>query len=123
MSTRTSDLFMLEDREDGGRTPDLAEDDRDALRAVADWIRSFVMCPHAELGRPGTVCPFVPGSVERHALWLAPERVADRSVPDLVDLMDGYKRRLLDAGPAEAADVNDKVIVVVFTDLTAARAQ
>ena len=123
MSTRTSDLFMLEDLEDGGRTPDLAEGDRNALRAVAGWIRSFVMCPHAELGRPGSVCPFVPGSVERRALWLAPARVADRELPDLVELMDGYKRRLLDLGRAEADHVDDQVIVVVFTDLAAARAQ
>ena len=123
MSTRTSDLFTLEDLEDEGVTTDLPDGDRDALRAVAHWIRSFVMCPHAELGRPGSVCPFVPGAVERRVLWLAPERVADREVPDLVELMDGYKRRLLDAGQAEGGDVNDKVIVVVFTDLSAERAQ
>ena len=38
-----------------------------ALQAVADWIKTFVVRPHEDLGRAGTVCPFVPGSLEaRH---------------------------------------------------------
>ena len=45
-----------------------------------------------DLGRAGTVCPFVPGSLERKTLWLAPEQIADREVPEVVELMSGYKR-------------------------------
>jgi hypothetical protein len=36
-------LFLLEDLEDVGRTSELAESDLDALRAVADWISTFVV--------------------------------------------------------------------------------
>jgi hypothetical protein len=38
MPTQTTDLFLLEDLEDVGRTSELAESDLDALHAVADWI-------------------------------------------------------------------------------------
>jgi hypothetical protein len=37
MPTQTTDLFLLEDLEDVGRTSELAEGDLDA-HAVADWI-------------------------------------------------------------------------------------
>jgi hypothetical protein len=125
MSTQTADLFLLEDLEDNGRTSDLAERDRDALRAVAEWIKTFIVRPHDELGRPGSVCPFVPGSVERQTLWLAPEQIGDGGVPHVVELMNGYKRRLLErgGGPTDGDGTNYNVIVVVLMDLPAERAE
>ena len=123
MPTRTTDLFLLEDLEDVGKTSELAESDLDALHAVADWIKIFVVRPHKDLGRAGPVCPFVPGSLERKTLWLASEQIADRSVPVVVELMNGYIRRLLDAQPTDGDDAKYKVIVVVFADLPADRAQ
>lgn len=125
MTTQMRDLFLLEDLEDIGRTSDLAERDRDALRAVAEWIKTFIVRPHDELGRPGSVCPFVPGSVERQTLWLAPEQIGDGGVPHVVELMNGYKRRLLarGAGPTDGDGTNYNVIVVVLMDLPAERAE
>jgi hypothetical protein len=118
-----ANLFLLEDLEDGSRTTELAESDLDALQAVADWIKTFVAAPHKDLGRPGPVCPFVPGSLERKTLWLAPEQIADQSVPAVVELMNGYIRRLLDTQPTDGDDTKYKTIVVVFADLPADRAQ
>lgn len=57
MPTQTTNLFLLEDLEDAGKTSELAESDLDALHAVADWIKSYVVKPHKELGRAGPVCP------------------------------------------------------------------
>jgi hypothetical protein len=122
-SAQTTNLFLLEDLEDASRTVELAEGDLDALRAVADWIKSFVVKPHKDLGRGGTVCPFVPGSLERKTLWLAPEHIADRDAPEVAELMNGYRRLLLDTRPADRDDVIYNVIVVVFPDLPADRAQ
>jgi hypothetical protein len=119
----TQTLYLLDDLEDIGRTSELAESDLKALRAVADWIKTFVVKPHKDLGRAGTVCPFVPVSLERKTLWLATEQVADRDVPEVVELMSSYKRLLLDTRPTEGDDVIYNVIVVVFTDLSADRAQ
>jgi hypothetical protein len=118
-----ANLFLLEDLEDVSRTSELAESDLDALRSVADWIKTYVVKPHKDLvGRAGPVCPFVPVSLERKTLWLAPEHVADGGVP-VVERMNRYKRRLLEAEPTDGDDVNYNVIVVVFADLSADRAQ
>jgi uncharacterized protein DUF6875 len=121
MPSQTTDLFLLEDLENVEGT--LAASDLSALQAVADWITSYVVRPHKDLGRAGPVCPFVPGSLDRRTLWLAPEQIAGRSVPDVVELMNGYVQRFRDAEPIDGDDAKYKVIVVVFTDLPADRAQ
>jgi len=123
MPAQTTNLFLLEDLEDPSRTRELVGSDLDALRAVADWIKAFVVKPHEDLGRAGTVCPFVPGSLERKTLWLAPEQIAGRDAPEVVELMSGYKRLLLDTRPTDGDDVVYDVIVVVFSDLPADRAK
>jgi hypothetical protein len=123
MPAQTTNLYLLEELEDVSRTSELAERELAALAAVADWIKTFVVKPHQDLGRAGPVCPFVPGSLERKTLWLAPEQIADRDMPEVVELMRGYTRLLLDTRPTDGDDVVDNVIVVVFSDLPAARAQ
>jgi hypothetical protein len=123
MPTQTTNLFLLEDLEDVARTGELAQSDLDALHAVADWIRSYVVRPHEDLGRAGPVCPFVPRALESKTLWLAPEEIADPGVPHVVELLNGYKSLFLDVEPTGGDDANYKVIVVVFTDLSADRAQ
>jgi hypothetical protein len=123
MAAQTTNLFLLEDLEDSSKTRDLADSDLSALRAIADWIKTFVVKPHKDLGRAGTVCPFVPGSLERKVLWLTPEQIADRGEPDVIELVNGYKRLFLETQPTGGDDADYKVIVVVFTDLPADRAQ
>jgi hypothetical protein len=123
MPAQTANLFLLQDLQDPSRTGQLANSDLGALQAVAGWITTFVVRPHQDLGRAGTVCPFVPGSLERKVLWLAPEQIAGRAGPDVVQLMNGYKRLLLETQPTGSGDAGYKVIVVVFTDLPADRAR
>lgn len=124
MPTQTANLYLLEDLEADSRTAGLESGDLEALRAVSEWIKTFVAQPHENLvGHAGTVCPFVPGSLERKTLWLVPERIADRELPDVVELMSCYRSRLLDTPPAEGDDGTHNVFVVVFTDLPADRAK
>ena len=123
MPAQTTNLYLLEDLEEVGRTSELAQRDRAALHAVAEWIKTYVVKPHKDLGRAGPVCPFVPVSLERKTLWLAPEQIADLEVQAVVELINGYQRLFLDAQPTDGDDAIYKVIVVVFTDLSADRAQ
>jgi len=123
MTVQTTNLFLLDDLEDASKTRELAESDRDALRAVAGWIKTFVARPHKEIGRGGTVCPFVPGALERKTLWLAAEHIAGRSVSDVVQLMREYKILFLETHPLGGDEATYKSMVVVFTDLSADRAK
>ena len=49
MPPQTTNLFLLEDLEDVGRTRELAGSDLDALQTVADWIKTFIVRPHDDL--------------------------------------------------------------------------
>jgi Domain of unknown function (DUF6875) len=119
VTAEATNLFLLEGLEDVSRTSELGQGDLDALQAVADWIKTFVVRPHEDLGRAGPVCPFVPESLRRGTLWLAPEQIAGRSVPDLVQLVSDYQRLFLDAQPTDGDDAIYKSFLVVFTDLPA----
>jgi hypothetical protein len=121
-TAQTTNLFHLEGLEDARKTSELPQSDLDALQTVSDWIKSFIVRPHDDLGRSGPVCPFVPVSLERKTLWLAPEHVGGRSVADLVDLVGGYQRLFLSAEPTDGDGAIYKAIVVVFSDLSPARA-
>jgi len=123
MPAQINNLFLLEDLEDASRTRELGESDRNALRAVADWTKTFVAMPHRDLGRSGPVCPFVPVALDHRTLWLAAERGAGRSTQDAIQLIDGYRRLLLAAKPVDGDYANYKSIVVVFTDLPAVQAR
>ena len=123
MRAQTSNLFLVEDLENSGRTAELAESDLRALRAVAEWIRTFVANPHKDLGRAGSVCPFVPEALERKTLWLAPERVANVSAPGVVQAVNRYKELFVAAQPVEREGRDYKSIVVLFTDLSTDRAK
>ena len=122
MAAQTAQLLLPEDLEDAGATDGLAERDRDALRSVSEWVKGFVARPHKDLGRDGSVCPFVPGSLEHRSLFFAPEQIAGLDTPAVVELMDGYRRRFLDTPPTEGDDALSKTIIVLFTDLPAERA-
>ena len=123
MPVQTTNLFLLEDLDDSGRTSALARSDVEALRATAEWIKDYVIKPHQDLGRAGPVCPFVPRSLERRVLWLAPEHVGDRDAPGVAEVISNYRRLLLDTQRDDDEDVAHEVIVVVFPDLSADRAQ
>src|SRR3546814_213501 len=108
----TSNLFLLEDLDDVSRTKNLAASDLSALRAVGDWTKNFVSRPHQDLGRTGPVCPFVPGAQERKTLWLAPEQIANHSVPEMVQRINVYKKIFSQTQPVDGEDVQYKAIVV-----------
>lgn len=120
---QNANLFLVEDLDNDSKTGSLAQSDLTALRAVADWTKTFVIRPHKDLGRTGPVCPFTPVAIDHKALWLAPERSAGKSKSDIIELIKGYQRLLLSNSPNDGEVAADKAIVVVFSDLPAARAK
>jgi hypothetical protein len=114
-------LFLVEDVEKG-RVGSLSPRQRDALRAVAAWIKRFVARPHKDLGRAGPVCPFVPVALNHKTLWLVAERSTGRSTLEVIEVIREYQGRLLAAQPADD-DADHDSIVVVFVDLQASNAK
>lgn len=122
MTTVTTNLLHPQDLEASAGAGALSAGDFDALRTVRDWIQDFIVVPNDRLGRPGPVCPFTPVSIERQVLWLAAEHLGDGDVPRLVELLESYKRKLLELAPADGGGGDVGVIVVVLTDVSPDRA-
>ncbi|WP_433158195.1 DUF6875 domain-containing protein [Kribbella sp. CA-247076] len=118
----TTKLWLLKELEDDSRATDLAPGELAGLRAVAHWIKTFIVNPHDDLGRSGPVCPFVPRSLDRDLLSLAPEQVGERNLAEVVEVLQGYQRLFTSAQPTDGDDATYKSIVVVFTDLAEERA-
>jgi hypothetical protein len=115
-ASEPTNLMLLEELEDSSRTSKLADSDLSALRTVADWIKTFVVRPHQDLGRAGPVCPFVPRALQLKTLWLASERIENHTAADVVRVVNGYRQLLLRAQPIEGDDASCKAIVVVLSD-------
>jgi len=62
MASQTTQLLLSEDLEDDETISHLlAENRQAAVLSVSRWVRDFIACPHRDLGRDGTVCPFIQG--------------------------------------------------------------
>jgi hypothetical protein len=85
--------------------------------AVAWWIETFVSRRHADLGRDGFVCPFVPPSIDRQLLWLAGHEDEVRRPEDLAGVMLDYRDWFLELPPQAGNEKVYKAIVVLFPDL------
>lgn len=55
MLAQASNLFLLQDLENSGKTAKLAESDLSAFRTVADWFRTFVAFTGAQQAKPGQI--------------------------------------------------------------------
>ena len=51
-------------------------DNLHAFREGVSWVRNYLAQPHAELGRPGTVCPFAQAALDYDTLRIALVRLA-----------------------------------------------
>ncbi len=123
MATQGTTLLLPEDLDDPGRMPGLGAADREALVTLLKWVREYVVRPNPNIGRPGTVCPYVPGSLDRRTLWFAPEHASELEVREVVGLMDGYRRLFLERAPLDSEDAVYKTIMVVFPDIAPERAK
>ena len=59
---------------------------RDELTSVADYVINVLASEHPELGRPGPVCPFMPGAVQRNLVHIASSDLEDE--PAITEMMD-----------------------------------
>src|SRR5690348_14614097 len=98
---RNEKLFLLSGIAGGQEIARLEDRDLNALRSVANWVRTFIIQPNQELGRSGPICPFTPVALEHDALWLALEHTGGTSMPDMIERIKVYSQRLLANAPVD----------------------
>lgn len=84
------------------------------LGLVVAWIRGFLARPHPELGRPGLVCPFVPGALKMDSIWLTEMAEANPTFERLSAIITGYRDVFPKTEPKSGPEAMNKVFLVAF---------
>lgn len=122
MAAEPGNLYQLLDLAHPAKTRRLQEN-LPAVKAIADWVRDYLCQPNPRLGRLGTVCPYVPSAITKGTLWIAPERIADKTELEAVQILAKYKDLFFELEPKDGDESHLKTILVVFADLPDERAQ
>ncbi|MEV0170363.1 DUF6875 domain-containing protein [Streptomyces sp. NPDC050803] len=83
-------------------------------RRVADWAETYLTGPHAELGRPGPVCPFVAGALARDGLQAAVWPHRPTSAGQVAMIMRAYRDWFLRHGRSSAVPDRHRALCVLF---------
>jgi hypothetical protein len=91
------------------------------LRIVMDWIHTYVLKPHNQLGRGGPVCPFVSPALSLKALWISVVDREFRSEKPLRTVLNSYIEQYHLSEP-RGAGRDLKAFIIVFPKLVPDRA-
>ncbi|HEY6349040.1 MAG TPA: hypothetical protein VI636_06485 [Candidatus Angelobacter sp.] len=89
------------------------------LRCIADWIRGFLARSHPELGRHGSVCPFVPVALELNTIWMTEVAETTASFESISAIITEYRNVFLETEPTRGSEAMNKAFLLVFPSLTA----
>jgi hypothetical protein len=90
-----------------------ASDAEPSVRTVASWVRTYLMRPHADLGRAGHVCPFTAQSARLSLIRIgASPRGAGESDAVVRTMKEAI--RVFDALPCKRSARIFRTIIVVF---------
>lgn len=90
------------------------------LAITTQWMRRFLGRPHPDLGRPGPVCPFVPGAIAQDTIWLGSVAATDRR--EIAAIVSNYRDLFLELEPKTGDASMMKAIVIVFPSIDADQA-
>jgi hypothetical protein len=103
--------------EDGALLEGRSASETEYLRAVAQWSRDYLTRPHPELGRPGSVCPWVEKSIQRRLYHLTLQHEAHRHADEVERTFHQLRRHFQQMAPADFNQGQFKAIVTIFTGL------
>jgi hypothetical protein len=90
---------------------------------MLDWIRGFLARPHPQLGRNGTVCPFVPIALGLDTIWMAEVVETTPSFERLSAIITDFRNMFLEMEPTSGPEAINKAFLVVFPSLRAPGAE
>jgi len=100
----------------------ISEVDRDGsdaspARCVLGWIRTFLARPHPNLGRRGSVCPFVPIALGSDTIWMANVAEETLTFERISAIITEYRDVFLETEPTTGAAAINKAFLVTFPSL------
>ena len=110
---------------DAGPRPRLrriSEVERDAepdspMRRIANWVHEFLAHPHPDVGRRGSVCPFVPLSLEMDVIWMTEVSQPDPKFDEIARIITAMREEFIAMEPVSGSEAMQKSILVVLPTL------
>lgn len=87
---------------------------------VLRWLEDYISRPHAELGREGSVCPFVPPALERNSVYVALHEEIAGDPDSIEQLLICYIPVFSDYPPRTDPEKIYKTFLVVFPNIPSA---
>jgi hypothetical protein len=88
-----------------------------ALKTISDWVFGFLAMPHKDLGRKGSVCPFVPRSLHLDTIFLAVEEGAAADEDVICQIMENYLDLFTTTEPTDGPNAIYKAFIIIFPNL------
>ncbi|MEH2022752.1 DUF6875 domain-containing protein [Nostoc sp.] len=92
-------------------------EDLPSLIEIMQWVKSFLVRPHPDLGRPGVVCPFVPHALKSNNIWLAVIRTQNLCLEQIEAIVRPYRNVFLEREPGDKELPISKAFVLIFPDV------
>jgi hypothetical protein len=92
------------------------------FKQVMTWVETFLGRPNPNLGRPGSVCPFVPRALQLDTIRLGIVRSHGLSAAQIEEMVKGYRDYFLTMEPSQGDLAVYKAILLVFPDVEAEEA-
>ena len=75
--------------------------------------------PHADLGRPGPVCPFVPYALNQNTIWMQVFRTEKATTALIEGYVGRYRDIFIGLEPTDERSRINKTILLIFPDVSA----
>jgi len=101
------------------RPDDVARMARDlpVIERVATWCRDFLARPHPELGRGGSVCPFIPRALNLNRVSFVVVPTENRSAEEIDRVIAKFRDIFLRMEPVSGPEAMEKSILVILPDV------
>ncbi|MFI6686539.1 DUF6875 domain-containing protein [Streptomyces sp. NPDC050485] len=93
--------------------------DLPVIGRIAAWCEEFLCRPHSDLGRTGSVCPFMPRALAMNRIGFTVVHTRDRAQADIDTTIAAYRTIFLETEPTSGPGALEKAILVILPDVSA----
>ena len=115
VSSRDKTCYLLELTDIArGDVPNAFQMHLNSIKLIVDWAKEYVCQPHPQLGRPGSVCSFVPVSMKKGLFFLSVYPAEGLEENTAYDFLLKYRDFFLELKPVIGDDAVFKTFLILF---------
>ncbi|MDR9895146.1 hypothetical protein G7B40_011290 [Aetokthonos hydrillicola Thurmond2011] len=96
---------------------DHIQQDLPFLIEIKEWVKNFLAKPSPDLGRSGSVCPFIPHALNSNSIHLAVIRARNLEAQQVEEIVLRYRETFLELEPRDKEGAINKAILLIFPDI------